>query len=198
MKKLSIAFSVFLASCMINSANAEEDTATKTTTEDTVITESASAPVSSVTIVPKNVVSTDTLIRPVYFPPVPSGWSLNVLNTTIEYHSPINKKTNSSDTIVAFTYTKDTKGMDAKKYIDNYIKEKECSKATALGMGFYTTSCEKLNSYAIVIGEVDNLYKIELTGNYASDASVLIKNYVNEIINGKHVFNNRNIGDSFE
>ena len=143
-------------------------------------------------------VEPSTIIRPVHFPPVPVGWTMDVINNKVEYQSPINLKTNNSDTIIDFTYTIDTKGMDAKKYAESYVKEKECSKAKALGKGFYTTSCETLNTYAIFIGEVDNLYKIELHGDYASDASVLIKNYVNEIINGKHVFNDRTIGDAID
>lgn len=79
--------------------------------------------------------------------------------------------------------------------MNDYVIKNNCAEKSQQGNGFYTTSCRKSNTYAIVIGEVDNLYLIELIGNYNHAAQAIIEQYVGNIVNGKKVFANRDIGD---
>lgn len=142
-------------------------------------------------------------IRPVYFPPVPYGWKIEIAeDNTVSYIHSKSSETKSQSangdkagTTIKMRYTRRTNGKDAASFMDDYVQENSCEDKTQQGNGFYTTSCGVSNTYAIVIGEPDNMYIIELVGNYSSAASAIIGNYVNAIVSGKKVFKDRNIGE---
>ena len=117
-------------------------------------------------------------IEPVYYPPVPFGWQVADHTTTIKMF-----------------YTRKTANMDAERYMSNYVYNHSCTNMFKQGTGFYTADCLESNTYAIVIGEVDNMYVIELTGDYNNAARAIIEGYVSSIISGKKVFADRNIGN---
>lgn len=135
-------------------------------------------------------------IEPVYYPPVPFGWQVVINNdNTVSYiHA------NASDgadhtTTIKMRYTRKTANMDAECYMRNYTYSHSCTNMFKQGTGFYTADCLESNTFAIVIGEVDNLYVIELTGDYSNAARAIIESYVSDIITGKKVFADRNIGN---
>lgn len=146
-------------------------------------------------------------IVPVYFPAVPFGWKVevdsneNVVKYTHQddpnstYGSFINGQSSPMSTTIKMYYTRKTMYRDAAAYMNDYVIKNNCAEKSQQGNGFYTTSCRKSNTYAIVIGEVDNLYLIELIGNYNHAAQAIIEQYVGNIVNGKKVFANRDIGD---
>lgn len=141
-------------------------------------------------------------IVPVYFPAVPFGWDVKVENNTVSYiHAEApdpatgRKASPGSATTIKMRYTRKTSRMDAAAYMDNYVNTHSCELKVKQGTGFYTTACMSTNTYAIVIGEVDNMYIIELIGQYNSAARAIIEHYVGSIVNGKHVFADRTIGD---
>lgn len=137
-------------------------------------------------------------IVPVNFPAVPFGWNVVISNNTVNYiHSTgtKSKAPNPDATQIKMRYTRNTSGMDAATYMDNYVINHSCEPKTKQGTGFFTTSCITNNTYAIVIGEPNNMYIIELIGDYTAAARAIIENYVGAIVNGKKVFADRNIGD---
>lgn len=143
-------------------------------------------------------------IVPVYYPAVPFGWEVKIEDNTVSY---IRKNSdddasrtsdalgNDPDTTIRMYYTRKTLGKNAAAFMDDYVAKNGCEAKSKQGTGFYTTSCRNTNTYAIVIGEKDNLYRIELIGNYNTAARTIIEHYVGNIVNGKKVFANRNIGD---
>lgn len=144
-------------------------------------------------------------IVPVYFPPVPFGWKVEVDKNVVKYthqddpnttaSSFINGQSSPTSTTINMYYTRKTAGRDAATFMNGYVNKNGCAEKSQQGNGFYTTACRKSNTYAIVIGEVDNLYLIELVGNYNQAAQVIIEQYVGNIVNGKKVFADRDIGD---
>lgn len=135
-------------------------------------------------------------IVPVYFPPVPYGWQIEIApDNTVSYFHPKSKNSDEVDTTINMRYTRRTLDQDAEAFIDEYIATNSCEDKTQQGHGFYTTTCGVTNTYAIVIGEVNNMYLIELKGNYSSAASAIIGSYVNSIVKGKRVFKDRSIGE---
>ncbi len=133
--------------------------------------------------------------KPVSFPPVPEGWTQKIQGLSVEYHGPKKQGKKDSDSIVRITYSRSTSGLDAQAMIDAFVKKFECNPPDMIGKGFYTASCPANNSYVIVIGEINNAYQIELEGLYDKPCQALIEGYIREIISGKHVFNDRYIGD---
>lgn len=133
--------------------------------------------------------------KPVSFPPVPEGWTQKIEGLSVEYHGPKKHGKKESDSIVRITYSRSTSGQDAEALIGAFAKKYECSAPEMIGKGFYTASCPAHNSYVIVIGEINNAYQIELEGLYDKPCQALIEGYIREIISGKHVFNDRYIGD---
>ena len=143
-------------------------------------------------------------IVPVYFPAVPFGWKVEIKDNVVSYiRQPRNDNGTAAsdglgagrDTTIRMYYTRKTVGKDAAAFMDDYVMQYGCEVKSQQGTGFYTTACRDTNTYAIVIGEVDNLYRIELVGNYNTAARTIIEQYVGNIVNGKKVFADRNIGD---
>ena len=110
-------------------------------------------------------------IEPVYYPPVPFGWQVVVgTDNSVSYvHANPGEGADHTTTIKMF-YTRKTANMDAERYMSNYVYNHSCTNMFKQGTGFYTADCLESNTYAIVIGEV-------------------------EIITGKKVFADRNIGN---
>ena len=135
-------------------------------------------------------------IEPVYYPPVPFGWQVVVgTDNSVSYvHANQSEGADHTTTIKMF-YTRKTANMDAERYMRNYVYNHSCTNMFKQGTGFYTADCLESNTYAIVIGEVDNMYVIELTGDYNNAARAIIEGYVSSIITGKKVFADRNIGN---
>lgn len=135
-------------------------------------------------------------IEPVYYPPVPFGWQVVVgTDNSVSYvHANQSEGADHTTTIKMF-YTRKTANMDAERYMSNYVYNHSCTNMFKQGTGFYTADCLETNTYAIVIGEVDNMYVIELTGDYNNAARAIIEGYVSSIITGKKVFADRNIGN---
>ena len=135
-------------------------------------------------------------IEPVYYPPVPFGWQVVVgTDNSVSYvHANQSEGADHTTTIKMF-YTRKTANMDAERYMSNYVYNHSCTNMFKQGTGFYTADCLETNTYAIVIGEVDNMYVIELTGDYNNAARAIIEGYVSSIISGKKVFADRNIGN---
>lgn len=138
-------------------------------------------------------------IVPVYFPAVPFGWKISIDNNVVTYSNAVKQKvrneTTMKGTFIKMRYTRKTSRMDASRYMDSYMNAHACTEKIEQGKGFYTTSCVTTNTYAIVIGEVDNMYIIELTGDYNNAARAIIENYVGSIVRGKRVFADRSIGE---
>lgn len=134
-------------------------------------------------------------IVPVFFPPVPFGWNIDIDDKVVRYVNVANAKVKTQATTIKMRYTRKTRRMDASAYMDNYISSHACSEKIEQGHGFYTTSCVTNNTYTIVIGEVNNMYIIELVGDYNAAARAIIENYVGSIIRGKRVFYDRSIGE---
>lgn len=137
----------------------------------------------------------DFEVRAAFFPPVPEGWSMSVDGKSVVYSSPVPKDSKTPATQVRITYTRDTSGRDAAAYTDDYVKLNGCSQKSQQGKGFYTTNCKTVGKDAVIIGEPDNLYLIELNGLYNQVSTDLINSYVNSVISGKHSFHDRNIGE---
>lgn len=138
-------------------------------------------------------------IVPVFFPAVPFGWNIEIADGAVTYNNvQKNKKgvvDSSKGTYIKMRYTRKTARMDASRYMDYYINSHSCTDKLQQGKGFYTTSCVTTNTYTIVIGEIDNMYIIELSGDYNNSARAIIENYVGAIVRGKRVFADRSIGE---
>lgn len=137
----------------------------------------------------------DFEVKAAFFPPVPEGWSMSVDGKSVVYSSPVPKDSKTPATQVCITYTRNTSGKDAAAYADDYVKLNKCSQKSQHGKGFYTTNCKTVGKDAVIIGESDNLYLIELKGIYNQVSTDLINSYVNSVISGKHTFHDRNIGE---
>ena len=136
-----------------------------------------------------------TAVQVAYFPPVPESWNVTVEGDTVVYSSPVNKTQPTPSSTVRFTYSKRTQGKDAKTVVDDYVSQNQCKEAKTLGKGFYTASCPNIGRDVVVIGEVNNMYTVEISGDYNTVSTNLINAYVNSIVNGKRTFDNRDIGE---
>lgn len=144
-------------------------------------------------------------IVPVYFPAVPFGWDIRIKkdNSVVYTNEPPQQKREFEEdenagpmgTQIVMRYTRKTRRMNAAQFADSYINTHGCSTKEEQGNGFYTTACVTSNTYTIIIGEVDNMYIIELSGDYNSAARAIVENYVGAITSGKRVFNDRSIGE---
>lgn len=135
-------------------------------------------------------------IRTAFFPPVPESWTQEIEGKAVVYKSPVVPKVQPEPlTQVRFTYSKATNGQDALSYAQDFIKKNSCTKAVEQGKGFYTTSCSTLGEDAVIIGEPDNMYLIEISGEYTNVAMDMINGYLNSIVKGKRTFNDRDIGE---
>ncbi|SKA61045.1 hypothetical protein SAMN02745213_01008 [Succinivibrio dextrinosolvens DSM 3072] len=131
-----------------------------------------------------------------YFPPVPESWNVKVEGTSIEYSSPVNKKTQPQPkTKVRFQYTKTTQDKDATTLAQEYAKTNECGAPREQGKAFFTISCPNIARNAVIVGEPNNMYFIELSGEVSAEAKNLINTYVTSIVNGKRTFEDREIGE---
>ncbi len=131
-----------------------------------------------------------------YFPPVPESWNVKVEGTTVEYSSPVNKKTQPQPkTMVRFQYTKTTMDKDATTLASEYSKSHECNEPREQGKSFFTISCPNISRNAVIVGEPNNMYTIELTGEVSPEAKMLLNTYVTSIVNGKRTFEDREIGE---
>lgn len=137
-----------------------------------------------------------SVIRPAYFPAVPESWGVAIVGNTVEYSSPTNPKTQKQPkTVVRFTYSRSTNQKDAKTIIDEYVKNNGCKSPIQQGKGFYTASCASIDRDVVVVGEVSNMYTVELCGEYDRIAISIINAYINSVINGKRTFEDREIGE---
>lgn len=134
-------------------------------------------------------------IKSAFLPAVPESWNMTIDGKTVIYSAPVAKKGEKPATVVKFTYTRATKGRDAAAVMDEYIRVHQCSPKTEQGKGFYTTSCATVSTDAVVVGEPDNMYTLEVVGLYNQASTNLINSYLNEIINGKRTFEDRDIGE---
>ncbi len=135
-------------------------------------------------------------IRSAHFPPVPEGWTIEVNGNTVIYKSPSGGKNNlPSASVLRFTHTRNSGGLDAEKYIQDYINTNECERANQLGIGVYRSTCRSNKSDVVVAGEVNNMYLLEIQGEYSKSAVATMQAYLDEIIKGKHTFEDRNIGE---
>ena len=134
-------------------------------------------------------------LRSAHFPPVPEGWNIRIKGQTVIYSSPKIGESQRSASVLRFTHTKNTNGMDAQTFMESYVSQNNCSKEKKLGKGFYTVSCRKKATDAVVVGEEGNLYLLEITGEYSKLAVSLLNTYLNEIVKGKHTFEDRDIGE---
>lgn len=137
-------------------------------------------------------------------PTVPESWTVSIEGTTVIYASPVNKKLKQPSSSVRFTYSKrttekneegETITLDAKAVTDRYVKKNECKAPRQLGIGFYTAACPSISRDVVIVGEANNMYTVEITGEYTSIAKSLINEYVRNIVNGKRTFEDRNIGE---
>lgn len=136
-----------------------------------------------------------TEIRSAHFPPVPEGWNIKIDGQTVIYTAPKRGESQRPSSILRFTHTKNTAGQDAQGFMESYISNNNCSKEKKLGKGFYTVSCRRKATDAVVVGEENNLYLLEITGEYSKVAVSLLNTYLNEIVKGKHTFEDRDIGE---
>ncbi|MCR5536638.1 MAG: hypothetical protein K6F05_04400 [Succinivibrio sp.] len=136
-----------------------------------------------------------TEIRSAHLPPVPEGWNIKVNGQTVIYSSPKKGDSQRHASVLKFTHTKNTNGLDAQGYMEGYISQYNCSREKQLGKGFYTVSCRKKATDAVVVGEENNMYLLEITGEYSKTAVALLNTYLNEIVKGKHTFEDRDIGE---
>lgn len=136
-------------------------------------------------------------VRTAYLPPVPDGWSVRVDNTTVVYSSAARNEQNGPLSQVKFTYSRSTHGLDAAGVADEYIERNRCSPKVEQGKGFYTSGCKLMGTDVIVIGEVNNVYRIEVTGSYSREVTMLLNKYVNDIVRGKRTFEDRDIGEKY-
>ena len=135
-------------------------------------------------------------IQMAYFPPVPESWDVKVEGTSIEYTSPVNKKTQPTPkTTVRFHYTKTTEDKDAETLSNEYSKSHECNVPKLQGKGFYTISCPTIGRDVVIVGEPNNMYTVEISGERSSEGVELINTYVTSIVNGKRTFIDREIGE---
>ena len=134
-------------------------------------------------------------IEPARFPAVPDKWKVEIMDNTVIYSAPLDAKKNAIPTTIKLTYTKKTNNQEARGFIDAYSMSHQCTDIKKVAHGFYTTTCKGLDTYAIAIGEVSNMYLIELTGMYDACAKSVINSYIKNITTGKHVFYDRSIGD---
>ncbi len=145
----------------------------------------------------------ETEVDIVPFPPVPLRWTQSISGTSVIYTSPQDKPSDSREqnentatlsSEVRITYTKRTQGMDAYGYINAFVSKHQCRAPLRVGVGFYTAACPDSGSNVVVIGEVGNLYLIEISGIYDRSVKALVEGYVRAIISGKRVFHDRNVG----
>lgn len=130
------------------------------------------------------------------FPAVPLRWTQESSGKSVIYKSPegigIDGETVTSE--VRIIYTKRTHGQDAQGFINSYITELKCDAAKRVGVGFYTAACPSAEANVIAIGELGNMYQIEITGVYDRAVKALVEGCVRQVVGGKRVFRDRNIG----
>jgi|SRR5574344_18078 hypothetical protein len=132
-----------------------------------------------------------------YLPPVPESWNVVVTGTTVEYTSPVNRKTQPTPkTTLRFTYSRKTQGKTAIEVISDYAKNNGCSEPKKQGKSFYTSSCEAISRDVVVVGEPNNMYTIEISGEHGTESSQIVNTYLTSIINGKRTFEDREIGEN--
>lgn len=130
------------------------------------------------------------------YPPVPESWSVKIEGNTVIYESPVSKKQKMPLTKILFTYTKRTENKNAELLTLEYVKKYECKEPKRLGKGFYTASCSDIGRDVVIVGEPNNMYQIEIAGEYNSVALELINSYLNAIVGGKKTFEDRDIGEN--
>lgn len=132
-------------------------------------------------------------VEPVYFPPVPENWTQEISGISVIYKSKADTNGYSA-TQVKITYTNNTQGKDAQTIADEFAKSNACKTPKVEGKGFFSLSCPSIETSAVIIGESNNLYQIEISGELSQAGVALIQDYVRKIINGKLVFEDRTIG----
>lgn len=130
------------------------------------------------------------------FPAVPLRWTQEIVGKTVIYKSPVDTGVDgqSVSSEVRITYTRRTQNLDALGFINSYITLHKCEAAKRIGVGFYTAACPSAEANVIVIGEAGNMYQIEITGVYDRAVKALVEGYVVQVVSGKRVFRDRNIG----
>ncbi len=139
--------------------------------------------------------STLAVVQMAFFPPVPENWNMKIEGTTVEYSSPTDAKSPKPRTVLRLQYTKKTADKDAKTLAEEYAKEHECNEPKQQGKGFYTISCPTIQRDAVIVGEPNNMYHMELSGDRLTEAMEVMNSYVTSIINGKRTFEDREIGE---
>ena len=135
-------------------------------------------------------------IRAAHFPPLPEGWSVSLINNlTVVYRSPLARNSSAPSSVLRFTHTRKTEGKDAQGYMDDYVRRNSCDRPEQQAIGGYLTSCHATETVAMVVGEPNNLYLLELSGVYSKTAVDTFNTYLNEIVRGKHTFEDRDIGE---
>ncbi|MCR5084153.1 MAG: hypothetical protein K6A65_01455 [Succinivibrionaceae bacterium] len=136
-------------------------------------------------------------VRPAYFPPVPMDWTQRIQNNAVEYLSPRDEFTRKGPppTIIRFGYSRHTEDMPAEEYARHYSMLNQCEQPVQRGIGFFSVKCNDINTFALVIGELDNMYTLEMIGVVQPEGRRIMEQYLNNIIGGRHTFRDRNIGD---
>lgn len=135
-------------------------------------------------------------VKVAYFPPLPDSWTIEMMGKTVIYKSPVVPDVQPEPaTVIRMTYTRSTHGRDARGVMLDYVKQNNCNKPKVHGKGFYTTTCRTLGTDTVVVGEPNNVYTIEITGEYSEVSMDLINRYLNNIIKGKRTFEDREIGE---
>lgn len=136
-----------------------------------------------------------TEVRNAFFPPVPDNWTLKIENNTLIYSAPVQKQGEEPASVIKLAYSRATADKTAENLIDDFIKLKHCENKQQIGKDFYMTSCKLAKVDAIFVGEVNNMYRIEVQGVYSSEAKGIVNKYLNDIVKGKRTFKDRTVAD---
>ncbi len=136
-----------------------------------------------------------TEVRNAFFPPVPDNWTQKIENNTVIYSAPVLKQGEAPLSIIRLTYSRATAEKTAENLIDDFIKLKHCENKQQIGKDFYMTSCKLAKVDAIFVGEVNNMYRIEVQGVYTTEAKNIVNKYLNDIVKGKRTFKDRTVAD---
>lgn len=136
-----------------------------------------------------------TEVRNAFFPPVPDNWTLKIENNTVIYSAPVLKQGEDPVSVIKLAYSRATADKTAENLIDDFIKLKHCEKKLQIGKDFYMASCKLAGVDAIFVGEVNNMYRIEVQGIYTTEAKSIVNKYLNDIVKGKRTFKDRTVAD---
>ncbi len=134
-------------------------------------------------------------VRNAFYPPVPENWTQKIQNKEVIYSAPVIKTGEDPISVVKLSYSRATAEKTAENLIDDFIKLKHCENKQKIGKDFFMTSCKLAKVDAIFVGEVNNMYRIEVHGVYTPEAKSIVNKYLNDIVKGKRTFKDRTVAD---